>query len=335
MADLGEVWSTGLSRFCSSLGGSFSALEGTPWIKVCDLPGRHVVRFWNDGDADPPKRIGVTVFPAGVDSKVPLGDFEKFEGRCVIASESRDTHSSYFSKNTVRGSFCLTDDPDYPFRVYSGVHSERRDVQFRPGLSADDKRAVDEWRSLCADAWDKERVLYEKLKSVTGAEHEKLFPEWKAAHDRLGEVCDKIEDVRAVYGEPVYSFQDEKVGSLVRQQDAHDPWSDLQVRYTGSTSGYIHDVEFFLPRGLPPRERKVPESVTVVPAPYSYLWQIPSEEGWVSEIKHGPDRIEFYAEGWGPHVVTLRDLSKMGVKTVGVRMPDGEVRSFSLADVLG
>lgn len=334
MADLKDVWSAGLERFCSSVGGSFSTLD-LPWIKVCDLPGGHVVRFWNDGNVDPPKRVSITVFPAGGDSKVSLGDFEGFEGRCVVASQSRDTHSSFFARNTVRGSFCGTDDPDYPFRVYAGVHTTRRDVDLRPGLSGDDKRAVDEWRLLCAEQWARERELYERLRGVTGAEHEKLFPEWKAALDRRGDVCDKIEEIRRGYGKPVYGWRDEEVEALVKGQDRYDSWADLQVRYTGSTGGYIHDVEFYLPRGLPPKERRVPESVVVTPAPYSYLWKLESAESWRSEIRDRPERVEFYVEGWGPHVVTISDLEKMGVKNVGLRMPDGGVESFVLRDLLG
>jgi len=327
-SDLGDVWESGVSRFCESIGGSPETLSGTPWIKVCNLPGRHILRFWNDGNVHPPKNIAMTVFPAGGDSKIPLGDFEKFEGSCVVGRKL-DHHSDFLSKDTVIGYFCATDDPDYPYRVSSSVDNFRKTLEFRPGLSAKDKGDVDRLRKSCSAEWDKEDSLRKELNSAIGTpRYKEVFARWKKQLDRRSDVCDGIKKIRDRYGDPVYSFRDEDMKALIHQ-DKYDSWSDIQVRDLGSTGGVIHEVRVSLPAGPPPRVRETPESVVVTPAPYSYLWQV-SPNSWVSEARTHPKTAEFYVEGWGPHSVTVEELKGLGVKRVGLRMPNGEVESLEI-----
>lgn len=326
MNDLKKLWDDGIGQWCKALQGNFYRSKLQHWIKICELPGDHEIVFWNNGNEEQnPRQIGVRVTPH--DSEfISIGDLQKITAsHCLETIDQDHMHDSVFSKNEVKGLFCRT---EKGYRLWVGVHNEKKDYRIFEPLTPDELRNIQELEKQKEIAHKRYKELDAKHRQLLQAdkfeEYDKLGSEWRKAMDEYYDVLRKIEKIRDTH----QRIEEKDLDVYLKKSN------DIQLVPFGGMSGYVFDFKLDLPTGPPPRINKEQRSDTMslIPAPYSTIMQI-DEAAWDNEFKTKPDAIDFYIEG-SSTATTLTELRGMGTKHVRIRFPSGRVEEYDLDDLL-
>lgn len=351
-----NMWDEGIGEWCVTVNGRFDRADPLgditfKWIKFCELPGGHIVRFWNSGDEDPPNQIGVRIYPSG-GGEIDLGDLEKigkeFPGitNALFTKESErfEMHSSPFSKNSMRGRLIpLKDNPHL---------RDQRKGAFR--VTVDIKNYKKDMLGKETDLTPEQYERYHKLKPIERKLHETYQKHWEEYKEIPYDSPEKkkYDDIKEesfkkwikVYNEIRDLFHAHKTEYGKDQWEkkifSDGEWKMVTLQHLGGMEGSIYDFMVDLPGGPPPRQReKKPtldtDSVTITPAVYSHLRKI-DEHAWEDEMRMKPDAIDFTIIK-GPYpgkAATLKELKDTGIKHIRVNFPSGRVEEYDLDEFI-
>jgi len=346
-AKLKELWNKGIGLWCKSQDGKFET-DNLRWIKFCELPGGHLVRFWNSGDEDPPRRIGVMVYPNS-GGKIDLGELDDIGNDWLIrnavltkGSEHLEMHRNYFSDKELEGSlFSFVDNPlathnrQGCFRLNIHLKEDLRGLHIRKKLSAEDYKKVQTLQKR-ADVFKKQYTKYYEMRSQSKygtPEYEEYDKKQREYWTKWSKIYDEIRDTRESYPKIEGSGGIDDEIRVMKELLHSADYCDAQIAPGGGLSGEIYHFQFDLPCGPSPSQKteKHFDTMTLIPAPYSAINQI-DESAWEHEFKTKHDAIDFYIDGTHT-ATTLRELKNMGKKHVRIRFPSGRVEEYDL-DVL-
>lgn len=350
-SNLLDLWEKGIKTWCEGrgVGGVFEQAGPVgdysyKWIQFCKLIGGHSVRFWNDGDEDPPKRIGVRVFQKG-GGELDMGDLEEFKGD-FLRTRKEDHESNALSTREIRGvlspigSTLLPKSEELCYRAFVGVHGEDKFLSIRPPLSGSDYARVNELKGKLKTCMVEREPLYkvrekafeESLEAIGTPKREELRKKfedvdvpYKAKNKECRDYDEEIRIIREKYPQ-ISKASEKEFWDMIRESE-NGGEGDVQVDTGGGISGYIWDSSFLLPCGLKPEAKTMVEEarereIIVEPAPYSRLLEF-NEDTWFNEIRTNP--MYEFRQPSTTAVATVKELFDVGYESVKVKTSTGVI----------
>lgn len=349
MFDKKKLWEEDIEKWCSDVGGRFDKADPIgdirfDWIKFCILPGGHTVRFWNNGNENPPSRIAVNVYVKG-GGEIDLGDLDKIGSDFLFdktiftkEGESMKMQNSAFSKNSLQGYLVplefnkhLKGQEGGSFRVVANIDNHRKDMLgLKTPLTPDEYKEYMELKPIERKLHREYREAWEKYKASYGSSERKKYDELQQKkYAEWIKVYDKIRDI-------FNAHETDYGGAQWENKIFNDgEWKVVAVNPIGGMEGSIYKFFVDLPGGsIPPKKPSLDtHAATLEIAPYSHLLNIP-EESWEYEMRLKPDAIDFLITR-GPYAgryTTLKELKNTGIEHIRVKFPSGRVEEYELED---